>query len=216
VTGTLDRLRRGLRSVVHGREPTPDPYRNLILSSDVAPEALQGVRIRIVEGTRVDAASHIGSYTFVGHNCFITKTDIGRYCSIANNVSTGQGEHKLERISTSALFYADSYKELTEGECVIGNDVWVGTESVIRRGVTIGSGAVIGANSVVMTDVPEFAVFAGTPAKLIRYRFSADQILALKNSGWWELEMEEARDIIDQLEASSLFSDLTGIHKAAS
>jgi acetyltransferase-like isoleucine patch superfamily enzyme len=212
----FNHLRRGVRTVVRRREPPPDPYRNLILSSDVAPEALQGARIRIMEGSRIDAASRIQSYTFVGHNCFITKTDIGRYCSIANNVSTGQGEHKLERISTSALFYGDSYKELTEGECVIGNDVWVGTESVIRRGVTIGSGAVIGANSVVMTDVPEFAVFAGTPAKLIKYRFSADQIRALKDSGWWELEMEEARDIVGQLEASPLFSGLTGIHKAAS
>ena len=202
--------------MVHGREPTPDPYRNLILSSDVAPEALQGVRIRIVEGTRIDAASHIGSYAFVGHNCRITKTDIGRYCSIANNVSTGQGEHKLERISTSALFYAGSYKELTEGECVIGNDVWVGTESVIRRGVTIGSGAVVGADSVAHDRRARVRRFAGTPAKLIRYRFSADQILALKDSGWWELEMEEARDIIGELEASPLFSDLTGIHKAAS
>lgn len=62
--------------------------------------------------------------------------------SIANNVSIGQGEHKTAAISTNSIFYANEYDELTEGECIIGHDVWVGTGAIILRGVTIGNGAI--------------------------------------------------------------------------
>ncbi len=141
----------------------------------------------------------IGAFTYIGHHCFITRCSIGRYCSIANNVSVGIGEHKLDRVSTSSLFYEDPYQTLTEKESQIGNDVWIGSNSVIRRGITIGDGAVVGANSFVNKDVPDFAIVAGSPAKIIRYRLTDSQIKAVKDSGWWRLELEDARKEIERL-----------------
>ncbi|HTZ39799.1 MAG TPA: tetratricopeptide repeat protein [Syntrophales bacterium] len=160
----------------------------------------QAEHIQIMNGTQISADSRIGDYTYIGYNCFITKSVIGRYCSIANNVSIGQGEHDVNRISTSSLFYENPYQELTGGDCRIGNDVWIGVDSVIKRGVTIGDGAVIGANSFVSSDIPAFAIAAGSPARIIRFRFPPHKIAAIKTSNWWNHEMEQARRIIETLE----------------
>ena len=80
---------------------------------------------------------------------------------------------------------------------VIKNDVWIGLNSTILEGVTIGNGAIIGACSVVAKDVPDYAVVVGNPAKIIRYRFSKDQIHKLINLRWWELDREEIEDVMD-------------------
>src|ERR1700751_1019209 len=113
---------------------------------------------QIMKRSYVSKDSQIGAYTYIGFNTFISKSKIGRYCSIANNVSIGNGEHLLQNVSTSSLFYDNPYDVLTSGECEIGNDVWIGVGCTIRRGVKIGNGAVLGANAFVNKDVPPFAV----------------------------------------------------------
>lgn len=171
-----------------------------IRSRDVAAAALgDGREIEIQAGSSVDAASEIGSYTYVGRNTHITKTQIGRYCSIANNVSIGQGEHRLDRVATSATFYEDAWGTLTAGECVIASDVWIGVDAIVLRGVRIGFGAVIAANAVVTKDVPAFAIVGGVPARLIRYRFSVERQALILASRWWENERAEATAVVGQL-----------------
>jgi acetyltransferase-like isoleucine patch superfamily enzyme len=154
----------------------------------------------IMKGANISDDSLIGSYCYIGYNTFITKTTIGRYCSIANNVSIGNGEHLINNISTSSLFYDKPYEVLTLKDCIIGNDVWIGVCSTIRRGVTIGNGAIIGANSFVNKDVPPYAIVGGVPAKIIRYRFSDEQIEAIEKSNWWDFDISEAKKITSQLE----------------
>jgi tetratricopeptide (TPR) repeat protein/cellulose synthase/poly-beta-1,6-N-acetylglucosamine synthase-like glycosyltransferase/serine acetyltransferase len=156
--------------------------------------------IQIMSGTQVSADTRVGDHTYIGYHCSITRSVIGRYCSIANHVSIGQGEHDVNRISTSSLFYENPYQELTRGDCIIGNDVWIGVDSIIKRGVTIGDGAVIGANSFVSRDIPAYAIAAGSPAKIIRFRFSPEIIASIKASNWWNYELEQAKQIIHQLE----------------
>lgn len=146
--------------------------------------------------SNLDRNSRLGKYNYVVKNVFITRTNIGNYTSIANNVSIGQGEHDIHKISTSSLFYEDAYKELTEKECTIGHDVWIGTGAIILRGVSIGNGAVIGANAVVTKNVPDFAVAVGVPAKVIKKRFSIEQEIVIKASRWWELDIEDAKQVI--------------------
>ena len=163
---------------------------------DISLKAAIGKYSTIMKNTEVDSSTSIGKYCYIGKNCFITKTNIGNYCSIANNVSIGQGEHNVSNVSTSSLFYDDPYNELTNKDCIVGNDVWIGVDSIILRGVTIGNGAVIGANSVVTKDVPSFAVVVGSPAKVIKFRFDEKIINLIERSKWWELDLESAKEVI--------------------
>lgn len=171
----------------------------IIRSDEISVKTKFGTNIEIGKNTFIDQNCNIGSYTYIGKNCNITKANIGRYCSIANNVSIGQGEHDLTKISTSSVFYDSSYEELTKKECVIGNDVWIGTDSVILRDVKVGDGAVIGANSVVTKDIPSFAIVAGSPAKIIRYRFETKMIDKIINSKWWDNDLKEAKKELEKL-----------------
>jgi acetyltransferase-like isoleucine patch superfamily enzyme len=179
-------------------------YRNLkdgnrIDFAEVALATTVGHHVHVCARTSIDRYCTIGSYTFVGFNCTITRATIGRYTSIANNVTIGPGEHRLDRISTSQQFAPLGFEELTSAPVVIGNDVWIGVDSIVRRGVTIGHGAVIGANSFVRDDVPPFAIVAGSPARVVGYRFTAAQRDRITTSQWWELEREAADQAIAQL-----------------
>ena len=175
-------------------------HNNRIFSHNVHLNSLQGQDIEVREGTLIDAASLIGSYSYIGRNCAITKSSIGRYCSIANNVSIGQGEHELDRISTSSYFYNSAYEVLTSKECNVGDDVWIGVDAIILRGVSVGIGAVIGANSVVTKDVPPFAVAVGCPAKIIKFRFKSDKANSILESKWWKETPEKAKNIFIKLD----------------
>lgn len=176
-----------------------------IRSLNVSPRALwHSSNIEVLNGSSIDASCHIGSYTYVGCSTHITKSHIGRYCSIANNVSIGQGEHPVNRISTSSRFYSDPWETLTAGDCEIGSDVWIGVDAVILRGTRIGIGAVIAANAVVTKDVPAFAIVGGVPARLIRYRFTDAKQRIILASRWWEKEREAATAVILQLEKESV------------
>lgn len=186
------------------KKPGANPFdihrTNNIQSADVSQLALNGEYITILKNSYVCDKSTIGSYNYIGYNTGISKTNIGRYNSIANNVNIGHGEHPLDKISTSSFIINTSYDELTKNDCTIAHDVWIGSGATIRRGVTLGIGCVVGANSFVNKTVPPFAIVGGVPAKLIRYRFGENKIARILASKWWELDPAAARAITDRLE----------------
>mgnify|MGYP003575309401 CR=1 FL=1 len=142
----------------------------------------------------------VGRLSYINDGIIRPETTIGRYCSIGRRVSIGAAEHRVDRLSThpvviqsrkalefSGVEVCSPRSQPRPSETLIGNDVWIGDGAVILAGITVGSGAVIGANSVVTKDVPPFAIVGGAPARLIRYRFYPEIIDMLMRNPWWEL-----------------------------
>jgi len=127
----------------------------------------------------------------------INEIKIGAYCSIASNVIIQEYYHNYNRTSTyfilSNLFGDKNTNNdiISKGPIVIEDDVWIGSNSVILSGVTIGRGAVIGAGSVVTKDVERYGVVAGNPAVKIKNRFSNESIRVLEESEWWLWDEEK-------------------------
>lgn len=129
-------------------------------------------------------------------------TTIGSFCSLAQYVMIGPGEHPVDYLSSSPCFYMDIFGwknrkcNFNSGEpCHIGNDVWIGHGAFIKAGVNIGDGAIIAAGAVVTKDVPPYAIVGGVPAKIIRKRFSEEQIKDLLELKWWDLDDEIIKEI---------------------
>lgn len=155
--------------------------------------------IKIDKRVSIDRNCKIGKYSYIGRFTIITKTIIGNYCSIGPNAKIGLGEHDYLFPTTSVRVSKSSYNDLTEKECTIGHDVWIGTGSVILRGTKIGNGAVIGANAVVTKDVPPFAIVVGVPAKILKYRFNEEKRGLIIESNWWDHSPQIAAHIINNL-----------------
>jgi acetyltransferase-like isoleucine patch superfamily enzyme len=131
--------------------------------------------------------------------------EIGAFCSIAPEVLfVCHADHPTETASTFGIQdrivkTRTIYEYLrTKGPIVVGNDVWVGTRAIVLSGVRIGDGAIVAAGSVVTKDVPPYAIVAGNPARLIRYRFSEETVAAMCRIRWWDWPLE----VIEQEKAA--------------
>lgn len=153
---------------------------------------------------------------FIGSNCygdinaqfFLAQNEkliIGNRCSIANGVQfLLGGEHKYTCVTTypyRAIDLKMGDEAISKGAIEIKDDVWIGYNSLILSGVTIGQGAVIAAGSVVVKDVPPYAIVGGNPAKIIKYRFDKEVIDKLL-----DLKISDIKPSIDNVEY--LYKDL--------
>ncbi len=132
-----------------------------------------------------------------------TSLRIGKYCSISTHVIIFLGsEHRTDWVSTYPFPYlwkeASSTKghPFSKGDVIIGNDVYIGYHVTILSGVTVGDGAAIGAGSVITKDVPPYAIVAGNPARIVRYRFDQETIQKLLRIKWWNWPDEKVKENI--------------------
>lgn len=165
----------------------------------------------------------IGAFSYFngGSSEFLYTASVGRYCSIATNIVTGPPEHPTNFLSAHPLFREKVSATPLEAafrvrnapmieksatlmtalnttrfdRITIGNDVWIGEGVFIRRGVTVGDGAIIGSRSIVVKDVPAFAIVGGAPAKIIRYRFEKPIIERLLELSWWKYDLGIFNDV---------------------
>lgn len=151
-------------------------------------------------------SSFIGFASYLGAKTEISNAKIGRYTSIGPNTNCIHGQHPSNTfVSTHPAFFSKRaqvgftfVKEqlfnefpypIASGEPYtihIGNDVWIGANVSIMDGITIGNGAIVAANALVAKDVPPYTIVGGVPAKIIKKRFSEEQINMLLKFKWWE------------------------------
>lgn len=158
----------------------------------------------------------IGKYSRVNPDCKLANTKVGNFTAIGRNTTIGLGRHPMNHISTQNIFYKKNnmnnrwvkpinYPVLP---ITIGNDVWIGVEALILDGVNVGNGAVIGARTVVTKDVPPYAIVVGSPAKIVKYRFSEEVIKRLQEIKWWDFMDEELDDYVKIFSEEEINLDL--------
>lgn len=174
------------------------------------------------------SSSNVGLATYICANSVIRRTNIGRFCSIGRSLQTGLGCHPSEGfVSTHPSFFStakqagfsfvnknlfqeNKFADADQYFVVeIGNDVWIGNNVTIMDGIKIGDGAIIAAGAVVTHDVMPYAIVAGVPAKIRKYRFSEIEIEKLLSIKWWNWDMEKIKS------QSHLFTDIKLFEKNA-
>ena len=146
--------------------------------------------------------SKMGRYSYIGEYTSLSNVEIGNFTSISSNCTIGGGNHPMNWVSMSPVFQNAGglmRKKLgklnyqTHTTTYIGNDVWIGGNSLIKGGVSIADGAVIGMGSVVTHDVGPYEIWGGNPARLIKKRFDEETIEELRNIQWWEWDEDRLK-----------------------
>ena len=167
----------------------------------------------------------VGDFTYIADSDFerhVThlydwngdKLIIGKFCQIAAGVEfvMNGANHQMNAVSTFPFYTLEGWdmdppaaSDLPrKGDTVIGNDVWIGQNAVILPGVRIGDGAIIGASSVVGSDVAPYTIVAGNPARPLRRRFDGGLIELLLRFRWWDRSVEEINALIPLLTCGDL------------
>ena len=166
----------------------------------------------------------VGYSTYISNNSEIINSKIGKFSSIGNNVRIIAGAHPTRKfVTTSPLFYSvdsvkmfkvkftdkkkfEEFKYIDDKYYIdIGNDVWIGDNVSIMQGVKINDGAIIGANSLVTKDIPAYSICVGTPAKVLKYRFSKEEIEQLIKIQWWYKDKKWINDNKEFFEDIDIF-----------
>ncbi len=148
-----------------------------------------------------DGSVIIGAFSYIVQGSMLGQSTVGKYCSIGTGVRIMGQSHPTDRVTTSTWTYGSNVKKLVEEDfgitpkqnygvpnesgVQIGNDVWIADNVTFKRNITVHDGAIVAANAVVTKDVPPYAIVAGNPAKVVKYRFSEKIITALRELEWW-------------------------------
>lgn len=177
-------------------------------------DVVLGEYVALIKGAILNSVN-IGDFSYISHDSIVNNVEIGKFCSIGHNVQIGLATHPSKVfVSTSPVFFSNNNSSCPMSfrddkifdddvpRTVLGNDIWIGANAIIPGGIHIGTGAIVAAGAVVVKDVPPYAVVGGNPAKIIRHRFTEEQIKLLLESEWWDWPIEKLRQRVDD------FSDI--------
>lgn len=148
------------------------------------------------------------------------KLIIGKFCALARNLKfiMNGANHQMSGFSTYPFYiFGKGWEKVTpednelpfRGDTLVGNDVWIGYESIMMPGVTIGDGAIIAAKSVVVNDVPPYSIVGGNPAKIIKQRFTAETIKTLLEIAWWNWDINKISANLEYITSADIDTLLT-------
>lgn len=154
--------------------------------------ATYGKNIGLYDVDYVEKGTSIGDFSYLNSGVMLLSGHIGRFCSIGYRCIIGPNEHPIQNLITHPVVYDRGYKYIQNNNIIdlekknpptIEDNVWIGANCIVMKGVTIGEGSVIGANSLVTKDIPPYSIAVGSPAKVIKNRkdeFNIENII-LKN-----------------------------------
>lgn len=154
--------------------------------------------------------SLVGRYVALGCDSFMSRSKTGNYCTFGSRISIGGSNHPYDLVTshevafrnTAAIYgetiveqdnYAQGQEANAQYHVEIGHDVWIGDNVVVLPGRKIGTGAVIGAGTVVTSDVPPYSIAVGNPSRVVKHRFSDEIISRLLISNWWDRSIADLR-----------------------
>ena len=213
-------------------------HRSCVIRSSSICNVNFGENVVILDGASLNKVN-LGSFSYVGCDSCLSNVDVGSFCSIGPYVKIGLAKHPSRTfVSTYPAFYSnentgcplrfrkDKVFDDASPKTIIGNDVWIGVNVIIPGGVRIGTGAILAAGSVVVKDIPPYAIVGGNPAKIIRFRFSDEEIDVLLASEWWNwpiekisrnaecfLDIEKFKGLVDEVRMRTI--PLPGVTTAA-
>ena len=148
-------------------------------------------------------------YDFIGE-----KLIIGKFCQIGHNIEfiMNGANHQMNSVTTYPFYIFKGWEQEPpkkedlpyKGDTVVGNDVWFGQNVTVLPGVHIGDGCIIGANSVIGSDIPPYSVVVGNPARIIRKRFDDEMIELLEQLQWWNRSEKQIQKLIPILSSSDI------------
>jgi acetyltransferase-like isoleucine patch superfamily enzyme len=183
----------------------PYPLIRLLPGAKIIRSKIQGP-LYLSRNAQLGPDTTIGKYSGMNENTYLARAKMGAYCAIGARTAINPFNHPIDWLSIHEFQYhpnsydwVDEYKSMdrltrtpdTLMTATIGNDVWMGHNVNVLSGISVGDGAVIAAGAVVTKDVPPYAIVAGVPASIKRFRFSDEIIARLLRSRWWDLELSQ-------------------------
>lgn len=171
--------------------------------------------LKLEKHTRIRTGNFLpsmGSFSYTRSAINPSRIEIGRYCSLADNIRVFDEDHPLDTFTTSTLLYRPRLEfairnrdgndfKITKNvvskqkKVIIKNDVWVGSHVALKPGITLHNGCCVGTGSVVTKDVPPYSIVAGNPARVVKMRFPEEIVKKLLETKWWDYLFAEFKDV---------------------